>query len=130
MRDRLIELLDKEILSLSLVDCDYVWTRNIIGELADRLLAEGVIVPPCKVGDTIYKPIITSRGKPAIWEIIVTNISIFIEKNGVSPASYVIGHLKRTRCGESADFCEFGKTVFLTREEAKKTLERRENATS
>ena len=94
--------------------------------IADHLLAEGVIVPPCKVGDTIYKPIITSRGKPAIWEIIVTNISIFIEKNGVSPASYVIGHLKRTRCGESADFCEFGKTVFLTREEAEKALERRE----
>ena len=82
---------------------------------------------PCKVGDKVYKPIITSKGEPAIWEIIVTSIDIDIGKNGVSPNSYVIGHLKNTHCGESAYFCEFGKTVFLTREEAEQALERRED---
>lgn len=94
--------------------------------IADYLLSEGVIVPPCKVGQTIYELIITSKGEPAIWEIIVTNISIDIGKNGVDPNSYVIGHLKRTHCGEDADFCDFGKTVFFTRDEAEQTLERRE----
>ena len=47
MRDRLIELIE------------YVQTRaddtRCLGEvIADNLLANGVIVPPCKVGDTVY----------------------------------------------------------------------------
>lgn len=118
MSDRLIELIQD-----SVGGCAKNWAETI----ADHLIAEGIVAPPCKVGDTIYKPIITSKGEPAIWEIIVGTISIDIGNNGVDPNnSYVIGHLKRTHCGESADFCEFGKTVFLTREEAEKALERRE----
>ena len=119
MRDRLIELLNDYC-----VDADLgSWEKEA---LADYLLNSGIIAPPCKVGQTIYKPIITSKGEPAIWEIIVTTISIDIGENGVDPNSYVIGHLKRTHCGEDADFCDFGKTVFLTRKEAEKALERRE----
>ena len=41
-RDRLIELLTKEV------------ARPKAYALADHLLANGVIVPPCKVGQTIY----------------------------------------------------------------------------
>ena len=122
MKDRLKELLEKAdetIIGFSI--------EGDIGILADHLLAEGVIVPPCKVGDTVYRPIITSRGEPAIWEIIVSRISVDIDAKGVDPTSYVIGRLKKTHCGESADFREFGKTVFLTREEAEKHLRRSKN---
>lgn len=44
MRDRLIELLDG--------NCGYVEEQRA-EVLADHLLANGVIVPPCKVGDFI-----------------------------------------------------------------------------
>lgn len=44
-RDRLIELLNTY---MSGCDGDYA------EELADYLIANGVIVPPCKVGDTAY----------------------------------------------------------------------------
>lgn len=99
-------------------------------DIEDKIENGTLTEMPCKVGDTVYRPIITSKGKPAIWEIIVTSISIDIDKNGVSPSSYVIGHLKRTRCGESADFHEFGETVFLTREEAEAVLAERKKSES
>lgn len=48
MRDRLIELLQPSI-------ADVIENRKGITELADYLLENGVIVPPCKVGDKMYK---------------------------------------------------------------------------
>ena len=56
MRERLIELLRQPIpiikgyatvgeTRMSIVDAE---------NIADRLLANGIIVPPCKVGDTVY----------------------------------------------------------------------------
>ena len=116
MRERLIEIIKESLVK----NIDY--THKLAENITDDLLANGVIVPPCKVGQTVYKTITTSKGKPAIWKIILTSISIDINEKGVSPNSYAIGHLKNTRCGESVDFCDFGKTVFLTREEAERAL--------
>ena len=48
MRDRLIELLEKHVL------LKYFLGRMQVEKLADYLLVNGVIVPPCKVGDTVY----------------------------------------------------------------------------
>ncbi len=42
----------------------------LYGELAEHLLANGVIVPPCKAGDTVY---VIANGK--IREIVVDVIS-------------------------------------------------------
>lgn len=54
-RDRLIELL-KEILptrgNASGIPIIQKWDY---GATADKLLTNGVIVPPCKVGDTVYQ---------------------------------------------------------------------------
>ena len=98
-------------------------TRAFYDQYADYLLANGAIVPPCKVGDTIYKPIVTDdTNEPAIWEIIITMMDIDIGKDGVSPDSFVVGLLRNTQCGESANFSDFGKTVFLTKEEAEEAL--------
>lgn len=60
MRERFIELCENLILSCKsslCVDCehnniDYPHCMGV--HFADHLLANGVIVPPCKVGDTIY----------------------------------------------------------------------------
>ena len=60
MRDRLIELI-KEANKKSFEyirendNMDYIPTQDeLCGVYADYLLANGVIVPPCKVGDRLY----------------------------------------------------------------------------
>lgn len=116
MRDRLIELIKK------ILDCD---KAGIIPEwLADDLLAEGVIVPPCKVGTTLYflydspyadKPDFT----PRIYE---TNEWYFdVDERGVSiKPRWVHGY----KC---VYHYYLGKTVFLTREEAERALAEENN---
>lgn len=49
-RDRLIELIKIAKKNTKGASCDL--ERNML--LAESLLANGVIVPPCKVGDTVY----------------------------------------------------------------------------
>jgi hypothetical protein len=89
MKDRLIELLDS--CYVEKVECypngipaisytKKAVDRGVIYKLADYLLANGVIVPPCKVGDTVYYigGIHHSLVKSAIVEEIIMNC------NGVS----------------------------------------------
>lgn len=84
--------------------------------LADYLLANGVIVPPCKVGDTMY----FDGGhfsKHRAGEIMERRVDA------------VLTEAWSTFRGEvdlSFDFKDFGKTVFLSREEAEKALRERE----
>ena len=121
MRDRLIDLLkqaDKSAAERIITDYGVAIADN-----ADYLLANGVIVLPVKVGDTVYKPIITDNTKkPAIRTIVVSHINVDINNHGVSPHSFVVGRLKNTHCGASFYFDEIGKTVFLTKEEAEQAL--------
>lgn len=44
MRDRLVELLDVIIQP----------GHKTLGDIADHLIANGVIIPPCKIGDDIW----------------------------------------------------------------------------
>lgn len=126
MRDRLIELIADFTEDLSARD---LHKADFDEKFADHLLAEGVIVPPCKVGDTVYKTLITDdTNEPAIWEIIIKYGEI--DMRAVSEKSYLIGRIKDTHCGVDISFCEFGKNAFLTREEAEKALERSENGKS
>lgn len=71
-------------------------------KLADYLLANGVIVPPCKVGDKIYQ--LDTAGD--IYESELTQI-IYNTK------------------GIAFDERAIGKTVFLTKEEAEQALAER-----
>lgn len=58
MRDRLIELINQDNCpSPYMCDerCKYSHLEQCIGDrLADHLIANGVILPPCKVGETLY----------------------------------------------------------------------------
>lgn len=58
MRDRLIEILHE------------MPKEMMIGECADYLLANGVIVPPCKVEDTVYQV------DTVFDEIIITELTV------------------------------------------------------
>lgn len=113
MRDRLIDLLHDSDLSLDSV------------RLADYLLDNGVIVPPCKVGMTLYflynspyadKPDLT----PRIYK--TTNWYFEVDKTGIVTCTSDIHSFNK-----EYDY-HLDKTVFLTREEAEKALaERSEN---
>ena len=87
-----------------------------IEELAERLVDAGVIVPPCKVGDTVY--IIDDEGsEPYVLDVIVTVIGYDISGFWIT-MNLPIGLKQSARVGDRF----FGKTVFLTREEAEQAL--------
>ena len=98
-RDRLIELLIKEQVGCYAISPTW---------LADYLIANGVILPPYKIGDTVYR-IIAKSFVADYWHIaeiqINANEMIFIDNGG----NYFI-----------AD--DVGKKVFLTKEEAEAKL--------
>ena len=82
--------------------------------LADRLLANGVIVAPCYIGQTVYCLI---QGFENPLKATVNRITVKVD--GVVISCSVLGYF-----GQSYMATDFGKTVFLTPEEAEKALER------
>ena len=109
MRDRLSNMIQSAV-----GGCAKYWADVI----ADKLLAEGVIVPPVKVGQTVWY---VSKYAGCVMPIQV--ISYEITSCGISHFGCWGGDFTPTEFKEEA----IGKTVFLTREEAEKDLaERRE----
>lgn len=117
MRDRLIKL-------ISNADCDdnlryydlYDVTDTEHGgaELfADYLLANGVIVPPCKIGDTVYL-IPTYNGKPYCG-VVEDKIQMI----GITSRGF---HIKVRNHHDHNKMYMLGKTVFLAKEEAERAL--------
>ena len=108
-RERLVELMTQaENENLSLLGFE----KKI---LADYLVENGVVVLPCKVGDTVYE--ICERRRSGKWqkaivERVVHGIEIGIDK------------ILTARCGTTTYLylSRLGETVFLTREEAEKVL--------
>ena len=126
MRDRLIKLIinadtyDSYECKLCTKDddaCDCCYAEK----LADHLLANGVIVPPCKVGDTVhyiegaYYNSIRQTARP----IKVTEISWKSSRSGKDLGFALIAN------GTRYKFSSIGKTVFLTKEEAERALAER-----
>ena len=99
MKDRLIELLED---TLHEWECD-VQTKTL-SQIADHLLSNGVIVPPCKVGDTVYQ-IDAER----VYEFKVTNI------------------IYDTPCIAFDRRAVGNGLIFLTKEEAEEKLKECEN---
>lgn len=103
MRDKLIKLLEETGMIEGTSRCNIV---------ADELLANGVIVPPCKVGQTVWvidnfrtftKPILESR----------TVLSVQYYKSGAIQYHYKDGSFYKEH---------IGRTVFSTKEEAEQAL--------
>ena len=115
MKDRLIELIGKE----------YLFAEDV----ADYLLENGVILPPCKVGQTVYSqkgcfflpyekdinpkeviPCEVIAIKETRWGKYILLKPLLIETYGMRSSN------------EWFTFSAIGKTVFLTREEAEAKL--------
>lgn len=123
MRDRLIELLQKSGASFE---------RALPEEIADYLLDNGLIVPPCKVGDIVYAQHWHwgTYLKGDIMPYQITNITIAQNKKGIWTKKYRAMEIQNGKTIDwqlNFEFDEIGDTVFLTQEEAEKSLaERRE----
>ena len=121
-RDRLIELLNKAI--------HHALPTKIAIEpiemVADDLLANGVIVPPCKVGDWLWvvrKDYVSQCFRVDGFDD--KNLVMYMQDNEHN-FSLIYKGIKIWR----VSFDDFGKTVFLTKEEAlAKLKELKENAT-
>lgn len=112
MRDRLIELLkDSEMFNNADGKADMQF-------LADHLLANGVIVPPVKKGDKVY-----CDGKYFADHCSGEVMEFYI--SGVTTEAF---STHRGWVDMVWDFADFGKTVFLTKEEAEQKLREMESA--
>lgn len=118
MRYRLIELIRKARKNMKDANSD-LHREHLF---ADYLLENGVICPPCKVGDTVYIP----------WEYAETNgIAFFVVTSMVfdDKKPYIVTNFESddeifSAIHNHGVFCfdDFGKTVFSTKEEAEKVL--------
>ena len=117
MRERLYKLL-QDSPYLNVLDDEH-WSLAV-----DHLLSKGVIVPPCKVGQTVYKVVSDKRVKhPYEYKVIGLWYSADERCNDAHLAMYIYGVFASSII---VPFDEFGKTVFLTKEEAEKALAERE----
>ena len=113
MRERLIELLEAES-GFS----RYMTDDERRAKLADHLLSEGVIVPPCKVGQTVYY--LTSIDTEEELDITEIFCGVVVSV-GYDTSLWVHIHYDNglTYYHSASDF---GETVFLTKEEAEEKL--------
>ena len=114
MRDKLSNMIQSAV-----GGCAKYWADVI----ADKLLAEGVIVPKVKIGDKLYE---LSASKTKLYEVTVTHLEVHendIRIWGKKPQWQEIEWI----CSQS----DLGNNewVYLTREEAERALERIENGT-
>lgn len=121
MRDRLVNLCGNAILSCktsSCEDCEQ-YTKNdypycMAEYFADHLIENGVVVPPCKKGDTIYFLV-----GDKLCDGFVKCFDIRMKDNHF----VVICETKYNLTGfENFGYWMFGQTVFLTKSEAEQKL--------
>lgn len=111
MRDRLIELLQKRSCFYnkckgSCCKCDYVPIADVdFDNLADYLLANGVVVSPCKVGNKIYQ-----TDGIRVYESTISEITFTAKK--------MICVTENIAFDETA----IGKSVFLDKKEVQAKL--------
>ena len=126
-RERLIELLKNDSCESPMLcdpNCKYASLKRCYEErTADYLLENGVIVPPVKVGDTVYE--IRENGRSPIsgrrFDRCITTVQM-LDCAAIRKSTL---YAKEKRYAKN-DSVRLGKTVFLTREEAEKALEESE----
>ena len=112
--DRLIKLIRQARKFTKNANCDL--ERE--GIFADHLLANGVIVPPCKVGDKVY--MITPNGN--IRKLVI--LEIYIEQSQHETKINILAVYNVNKMPHFIQIftVDFGKNIFLTKEEAEQKL--------
>ena len=118
-KERLVELL-LESEPIKERDLDDDWGDNEILDIAEHLLENSVLVPPVKVGDTVYTNVSWQgwylRDKDKPYKAKVVYIGINGSKN------YVNVVYEKNDNMMTFTFDEIGDRIFLTREEAEKAV--------
>ena len=110
MKERLVEIIQQMFCDAKMLEA---YSDKGANALADYLLANGVIVPPCKVGDVVYN---TTFGE--VNGYIVDNMKFTYTADGLKCDEVNASGRYSSRFG----FENIGKTVFLSREEAEAKL--------
>lgn len=108
MRDRLIGIVKSSLMMHIGKSC------NLAENIVDDLLNENVIVPPCKLNQTLWRAVSTVCGVQECKVSSLTQKADGSFKIRITVLEY------RGVCEITPD--EIGKTVFLTREEAEQAL--------
>jgi hypothetical protein len=116
MREKLVSLIQD-----SVGGCARNWAEVI----ADHLLANGVIVPPCKVGDTVYITLHPYTFLPL--KKVVEGDVVSIHKHEFGLFIRVLFDTKKINGCVDYEKWTWGERLFFTREEAEKELERRKS---
>ncbi|MEE1504112.1 MAG: hypothetical protein UGF89_07715 [Acutalibacteraceae bacterium] len=77
-------------------------------EMADFILNMGFVLPPCKIGDTVYKVTETGTKKEVVYDFVYDGKVFRVRFNPGSPLTY-----------------EFGRDVFFEKKDAEAEWERR-----
>ena len=106
-------------------NCSWEYVKNWLLDGRLRELAEAdrdgrLVVPPCKAGDTVYE--VTSRKTISEYRVKAIRVELFCT---FIEWDIVAGVVDKSIFGVPVN--EIGKTVFLTREEAKAALEAMKN---
>lgn len=121
MRDRLVELFKKieytpYLGSPSISNLALQFTDYALYSICDDLIENGVVVPPCKIGDTVY-----AIWKDEVLKAKVGNIHITTHKERTTMWLGVSIRAKNNAFTFSTDLL-FGCFVFLTKAEAEQKL--------
>ena len=112
MRDRLIELTKASLIRHIDKSC------KLAENIADDLLENGVIVPPCNIGDALYYPVFATN-RVLLYKVI----SIKLNSKGL----YVVCENCLSKSQMTHRATQIGETIFLTKIEAESALAERRN---
>lgn len=101
---------------MRLADLESLCSYTRLRELAEADRDGRLVVPPCKAGDMVYE--VTSRKTISEYRVKAIRVELFCTS---IEWDIVAGFVDKSIFGVPID--EIGKTVFLTREEAKAALE-------
>lgn len=125
MRNRLVELIGKARQSIRMKTASCGLVRDMF--FAEYLLEHGVIVPPCKVGDTVYRIVEQYNNEIIIVDGMVFEFAITHESSKRNKYRfYFLAKADKSHTSRQysiwCEFADFGKTVFFTQKEAEQAL--------
>lgn len=141
-RERLVELLNEATFGVNTQTLADHLKKETIERVAEYLMANNVVVLPCKIGDKAYYVDKGRMRETTVREIyfytnnswnMVLEFGCEEEYDDCPFESWSQSYCGEWSCGGeygtwTVDNDEFGKTVFLSREEAENVLKERNNA--
>jgi hypothetical protein len=124
-KKRLVDLIKKSRREWLEKEYDNETEKSVDEYVADYLIANNVVVLPCRVGDTVYSLLYWWDKDSGIVPYQIKNLTMTQNQKGEWTKKYRAMQLKNGKTIDwqlNFDFDMLGKTVFLSREEAEAKL--------